>query len=53
MGKVAVALGEPAGPAGSGSYTDGPIAKGGASYTYEVCAAGDLSNCSDPAAVDF
>ena len=52
-GKVAVVLGEPAGPAGSGSYTDGPIAKGGASYTYEVCAAGDFSNCSDPAAVNF
>ncbi len=52
-GKVAVVLGEPTGPAGSGSYTDGPIAKGGARYTYEVCAAGDFSNCSDPAAVDF
>ncbi len=52
-GAALVALGIPAGTAGSGTYTDGPIAKGGATYTYQVCVAGDPANCSDAVVVSF
>lgn len=50
---VPVALGAPAGSGGNGALTDGPIAKGGASYIYQVCVAGDWDSCSDPAAISF
>jgi murein DD-endopeptidase MepM/ murein hydrolase activator NlpD len=50
---VAVALGVPAGAAGSGAYTDSRIAKGGATYSYQVCVSGDPANCSDPVVVVF
>jgi hypothetical protein len=52
-GASPVALGFPAGIAGSGTYTDGPIAKGGAIYIYRVCVAGNSTNCSDTVVVNF
>ena len=36
-----------------GLYLDANIAKGGASYTYQVCSAGSTSNCSNEALVVF
>ena len=37
----------------NGVYLDANIAKGGASYTYQVCSAGSTSNCSNEAQVVF
>ncbi len=34
-------------------YLDADIAKGGASYTYQVCDAGSTANCSNEAQVVF
>jgi murein DD-endopeptidase MepM/ murein hydrolase activator NlpD len=51
-GAVAVVLGA-VGAGGSGAYTDGPIAKGSASYSYQVCVAGDPGVCSDAVGVVF
>ena len=37
----------------SGSYTDAIGAKGGATYTYEVCEAGSTTSCSDSFQIVF
>ncbi len=53
-GSGAVLVGLPAaGPSGNGVFTDGLIAKGGAQYVYQVCAAGDAANCSLAITVGF
>ena len=36
-----------------GFYTDGKIAKGSASYTYQVCESGGTTNCSNELIVNF
>ncbi len=43
----------PAGVSGSGSHEDGPIAKGSATYDYQVCVEGDAGICSNVASVVF
>ena len=53
-GSGAILVGSPAaGAGGSGVFTDGPIAKGGAQYTYQVCVSGEPANCSSPVTVNF
>jgi hypothetical protein len=36
-----------------GSHTDGPLGKGGGSFTYKLCPAGATTNCSDEVTVTF
>ena len=50
---AAALLGAPADADGSGTFTDGPIAKGSAGYDRKVCAASALDGCPDPAPVSF
>ena len=53
-GNGAALVGSPAaGPSGGGVFTDGPIAKGGAQYVYQVCVAADAANCSSTITVNF
>ena len=52
-GSAQLVITVPAGASGSGGYEDGPIAKGAATYTYQVCVEGDAGTCSNIATAVF